>query len=128
MPSEDLQSYEDAIEWVTNSDHDFDRNAFAGLSCLVHRVDSTFSEPWSMLMRRLHDDESWPFYLFYLGSDQLLFQIAVPLGQRDNDGDFSTPDISAIVPPLAFGISYEPSSRILLPVAVRRHARALVAA
>ncbi len=117
-PDTELQSYEDTIEWISNPDHEFDANAFRGLSCTLYQVDSAFPNSWAVLARRRDDEEPLPYLLFFLGFAETILQLAIPLGQRDEDLDGQEADRFDLAPPALFGIAHEPVRRITLPMGV----------
>ena len=123
LSREDLETYEDAIEWISNPDHEFDRNAFADLRCLLHLAGSSSPTPWAALIRRTDHAEALPYLVFFLGRDRFLFQISVPLGQRDEEFDGPPIALAAIAPPAPFGIAHEPVARVVLAIPLRSVSR-----
>lgn len=85
MHGREIESFEDAIEWVSNPDHEFDARAFHGLACLVHALTDPVPIPWVALARRTDPGAPVPFMLFFLGTGRVVFQIALPLCSKDED-------------------------------------------
>jgi hypothetical protein len=117
-PDTDLESYEDTIEWISNPDHNFDRNAFQGLSCTLYKVGSAFPSSWAVLARRRDHTEPLPYLLFFLGFAETILQLTIPLGQRDEDQDGHEADRFDLSPPALFGIAHEPIRRLTLPIRI----------
>jgi hypothetical protein len=86
MPEDEVDFFQDTIEWVVNPDHDLDRRSFRGLGCLLHVAPET-SSPWTALARRLDDDAPFPYMLFFIGTANVVFETAVPLCVRDEEYD-----------------------------------------
>ncbi|MDB5349801.1 MAG: hypothetical protein JWN86_1048 [Planctomycetota bacterium] len=116
MPVSDLEDHEDTVEWVSNPDHDFDLNVFRDLTCTVHVVPAAFPASWVALAKLKDDREAWPSMLFFLGTSHVVFQILVPLGQRDSDHDGVPITVPDILPPSPFGPEHEPIARVMLPI------------
>jgi hypothetical protein len=116
LPEEDLQYFEDAIEWVGNPDHDLDSRTIGGLDCYLHRLAESSPFAWLALARRIEDDGPFPYLLAFFGTGDLVFQVALPLCVRDEDLE-----VSWIVPkaPSPFGVGRGPiSSRLsIIPLA-----------
>lgn len=105
VPERELQYFEDAIEWVGNPDHDLDSRSIGGLDCYLHALPEPSPFSWVALARRLEDVDPFPYLLAFFGTDDLVFQIALPLCVRDEDLE-----VSWIVPRAAspFGIGRGP--------------------
>jgi hypothetical protein len=87
VPAEMLEEFGGTLEWVSNPDHGLDHGAFVGLTCRVYLVPNRFAGPWVSLAQRTDDDAPVPSTLFFLGAGHAVFQVAVPLGSRDDDLD-----------------------------------------
>jgi hypothetical protein len=87
VPSELLEEFAGTLEWVGNPDHGLDHRTFGGLSCRVYLAPNRFAAPWVSLAQRIGDDVPLPSTLFFLGMGHAVFQLAVPLGARDDDLD-----------------------------------------
>lgn len=85
LPEEELQFFEDAIEWVGNPDHDLDSRTIGGLECTVHALSEPVSFSWASLARRLDDDVPMPYILAFFGVGHHVFQVPLPLSVRDED-------------------------------------------
>jgi hypothetical protein len=87
MPEEELSSFTDAIEWISNPDHHFDSKLFCGVGCLVYQAHLPYPAAWTSLARRSSDDTPLPYMLFFLASGRLILQVNLPLCSRDEDLD-----------------------------------------
>ena len=47
MPKEELESFEDTIEWVANPDHEFDVSLMGGLGGYLHHIPAFSPIPWA---------------------------------------------------------------------------------
>ena len=116
VSEDELQYFEDAIEWVGNPDHDLDSRSIAGLDCYLHRLAEPSPFSWVALARRIEDDGPFPYMLAFFGTGDLVFQVALPLCVRDEDLE-----VSWIVPrpPSPFGVGRGPigSRLFIIPLA-----------
>ena len=116
VPEDELQFFEDAIEWVGNPDHDLDSQSIGGMDCYLHALPEPSPFSWVALARRLEDDGPFPYLLAFFGTGDLVFQIALPLCVRDEDLE-----VSWIVPraPSPFGVGRGPieSRSTVIPLA-----------
>ena len=116
VPEDELQFFEDAIEWVGNPDHDLDSRSIGGMDCYLHRLAEASPFSWVAVARRIEDDGPFPYLLAFFGTGDLVFQIALPLCVRDEDLE-----VSWIVPraPSPFGVGRGPiQSRVfIIPLA-----------
>jgi hypothetical protein len=105
VPEDELQYFEDAIEWVGNPDHDLDSRTIGGLDCFLHRLAEPSPFSWVAAARRVDDDGPYPYLLAFFGTGDLVFQLALPLCVRDEDLE-----VSWIVPkaPSPFGVGRGP--------------------
>ena len=124
MPASDLDDHEETNDWVANPDHGFDLNVFRGLACVLHQSPRDFPASWSALARRQSDDEAWPSMLYFLGLGRFIYEIAIPLGQRDDDLDVPLAARPDVLPPCPFGLGFDPIARRTLPIAACGHATA----
>ncbi len=85
MPHGELDYFADAMEWVINPDHEFDRDALGPLRPQLERSDQAFASPWAAILRRADDEEPMPYMLFFLGVEHHVITLPVPLCQRDED-------------------------------------------
>ncbi len=85
VPLEELDYFADAMEWVINPDHDFDRDALGPLRPSLEYSPEGFASPWAAVARRVDDDEPFPYLLFFLGAAHHVVTLPVPLCQRDED-------------------------------------------
>ncbi len=90
MPPTLLPFFVDALEWVSNPDHELDDMLLSGAACRVYRADFLRQEPGVSLYRRIDDDEPVPFVVYFLRADGLMVQLALPMCLRDEDLDGRT--------------------------------------
>jgi hypothetical protein len=127
VPAGMLEEFAASLEWASNPDHRLDSRAFGGLSCRVYLAPEAFPGPWVSLASRSDDDMPLPSTLFFLGAGHAVYQIAVPLGARDDDLDGEAPRMPGVtMPGEADGPPWE-SPRIDVPLdsAEPRHGAAL---
>lgn len=87
LPEAELPSVVDAIEWVSNPDHDSDDQLFAGACCQVYSAPFLTDRSWVSLARRSGDDAPLPYLLYFLGHGGIVIQVPVPLCLHDQDLD-----------------------------------------
>jgi hypothetical protein len=87
MPESELGYFPDTIEWVSNPDHGADIALFAGSFCRVYSAPKLAAQRRTSLAKRIDDEVSSPYLLYYLGCDGLIIQVPVPLCLRDLDLD-----------------------------------------
>ena len=125
MPASDLDDHEETNDWIANQDHAFDFNVFRGLACVLHLSPTVFPASWSALARRECDDEAWPSMLYFLGLGRLIYEIAIPLAQRDDDLDVPLAARPDVQPPCPFGLGFDPIARRILPISACGHEQAI---
>jgi hypothetical protein len=109
VPEAELPYFEDALEWVSNPDHEYDARVFDGLRCHIHGPDESVPrQSWTALARRIEEEAPFPYMLFFLGTGGVTFQIAVPLCTRDDEIDGETVIVPRIAHPLAVGLDVAP--------------------
>ena len=87
MPEQELSSFADTIEWVSNPDHAFDRSLFDNAGCLVYQAHVPFRAAWVCLSCRTEKDAPFPYMLFFLGAERRILQVHLPLCALDEDLD-----------------------------------------
>jgi hypothetical protein len=87
MPDQQLSSFTDTMEWVSNPDHAFDHTLFDGTSCMVYQALVPFKTAWAGLGCRIEKDAPFPRMLFFLGAQRLILQVHLPLCALDEDLD-----------------------------------------
>ena len=87
MPEQELSSFTDTIEWVSNPDHAFDRSLFDAAGCLVYQAHVPYRAAWVGLSCRIEEDAPFPYMIFFLGAERLILQIHLPLCALDEDLD-----------------------------------------
>jgi len=116
MPETELPSFTDAIEWVTNPDHEFDRKLFEGAGSLIYRTDIPYTPGWTSLAQRIEDDAPFPFMQYFLAVDRLVVQIHMPLCARDEDLDGSEVRMLERSFLTGLGSNYQSSTCLVLPL------------
>jgi hypothetical protein len=87
LPEAELPSVLDAVEWVSNPDHESDDRLFAGACCQVYSARFLKNRSWISLARRVDADAPLPSLLYFLGHGGVMIQVPVPLCLRDEDLD-----------------------------------------
>lgn len=87
MPASELRYFVDALEWVSNPDHDADDRLLDGVGCRVYRAPFLGESPRASLARRVDEDAPVPYMLFFLECDGVTVQVPVPMCLRDEDLD-----------------------------------------
>lgn len=116
MPASDLEEYEETVEWVANPDHDFDLNVFRDLTCVGWLTNLPSPHPWTILATRIAPDQPWPGRLLFLGIGRVILQVAIPMGQLDEDQDVLVATPPEVCPPSPFGPAFDPVTRVVLPI------------
>jgi hypothetical protein len=125
MPLDQLDEFEETIDWIGNPDHDFDLSVFRGMACVIHQVPTSFPASWSALAQRMDDGEAWPSMLFFLGLKSVILQIAVPMGRLDDELEIPASSLPDVLPPIPFGLGFDPITRLVLPITSQSRAAAL---
>lgn len=116
LPVEELQYFEDTLDWVSNPDHSQDSALLAGHGCHAYLTPIPLIAPFVAVARRKDDDEPFPYILFFLGSGRSIFQTHLPLCPRDEDledAQVRGPELSMT---LGSGPSLRSSRCVFLPV------------
>jgi hypothetical protein len=87
MPGCELRYFHDALEWVSNPDHDSDDQLLDNAECRLYRADFLGECPQASLARRVDDEAPLPYMLFFLESDGIVVQVPLPMCIRDEDLD-----------------------------------------
>ncbi len=87
MPETELRYFVDALEWLSNPNHDDDARLFGGAVCHVQIVPSLNDRSWAGLARRIDDQLPLPYMLYSLARNGVVVQIPLPLCIRDQDLD-----------------------------------------
>ena len=115
LPSRELHYFSDALEWVSNPDHDREASLLEVMGLRAYHVPSGVPSPFASLARRTDDSSELPYFLFFLGTGHVIFQLRVPLSTRDEDLDpsqFAGPELSMS---MGLGSAHRASeSRLLL--------------
>ena len=85
LPTDLLDEFPDALEWVENPDHDRDLATIAGLGGRAFLGPGASGPAWSAVARRRGDDAPVPSTLFYVSAGGITWQLPMPLGARDED-------------------------------------------
>lgn len=121
LPASELQYFDDAVEWVTNPDHDRDASILRGLGCHLYVTPAPIPAPFASLARRSNDDATVPYTLLFLGTSRVVFQTHLPFCPRDEDLDDSVNGASApeLSMSLGSGPDHRPSRVTFLPAIAR---------
>lgn len=97
LPEDEMQYFEDAVEWVSNPDHDLDSRSISGMECILHRLPEPSPFSWAALARRSDDDSPYPYLLAFFGTGHAVFQIPLPLCIRDEEleGTWMIPKVAS---------------------------------
>ena len=87
MPENELRYFVDALEWLSNPNHDDDAQLFTGAVCHVEIVPLMNDRSWVGLSERIDDQVPLPYMLYTLARNGVVVQIPVPLCIRDQDLD-----------------------------------------
>lgn len=86
MPNTEAQQFDRAREWVLTKDPTHQVGCFAGHIAYLFFVPGPkpFEPPWAAILRRHDDTALLPHLIFVIGSANLIFQIFVPLSDKDD--------------------------------------------
>ena len=87
LPESELEYFSDAIEWVSNPEHDEDSSLFSSISCLACSTAGGIAEPWAGIEKRRHEDSPLPAFLYLLSGGGVGLQFPIPLGVQDQESD-----------------------------------------
>jgi hypothetical protein len=117
LPEDELPSFEDTIEWVCNPNHRQDFSVLRGLSCRVYLTSHPIPAPWASLARRIEDNAPFPAMLFFVSTPNVVFQVPLPLGMRDDDMDGEELRVPTLSTPCGTGAELRESCCLDLPIA-----------
>jgi hypothetical protein len=115
-PEDQLSSFTDTIEWVSNPDHEFDSGLFGGTGCLLYHAHVPSPTGWVSLCSRLDDDAPFPYMLFFLALERVVLQVHLPLCSRDDDHDGSDVEMPERSFSTGVGSDLRPSTCLALPL------------
>ena len=97
LPADEMQYLEDAVEWVSNPDHDLDCQSIGGMECVLHRLAEPSPFSWMALARRSDDDAPFPYLLAFFATGHAVFEIPLPMCNRDEEleGIWSLPKVAS---------------------------------
>lgn len=126
LPTSELRYFGDAMEWVSNPDHDADDRLLDLAECRVYRASFLGGPPRAWLARREDDDDPVPYMLFFLEHDGIMVQIPLPMCLRDEDLDGRAVGRPEVIPMWGRGHDFREAHGVLLPLSVsgRRRGRA----
>lgn len=87
LPSNSLDLFPDAIEWVSNPDHEMDRHSLPLIRVLVHEVGQEAPGPWFALAHRTSSDFPGPMFLAFAGFGTLTLEYPIPFCSADEELD-----------------------------------------
>ncbi len=118
MPASDLRYYVDALEWVSNPDHDSDDRLIEGAAFRVYRASFLGRTPRLSLMRRLDDEATVPYMLLFIEADGIMVQAPMPMCLRDEDLDGQAVEHTERILADGYGHDYREAASELFPLAV----------
>ena len=126
MPGSELRYFSDALEWVTNPDHEADDRLLHGAECRVYRASFLGERPRATLARRLDEEAPIPYMLWFLECDGMMVQVPLPMCVRDEDLDGLAIEHPERIPSAGHGSDFRETRGVRLPLAVspRRPGRA----
>jgi len=67
------------------------------MDCIVHRLPGPLPFSWAALARRTDDDMPFPYMLAFFGTGRAVFQVPLPLGNRDEEleGAWTIPRVAS---------------------------------
>lgn len=87
LPESELEYFSDAIEWVSNPEHDEDSGLFSSISCLACSASGGTAGPWVSIEKRRYEDSPLPAFLYLLSGGEVGLQFPIPLGVQDQESD-----------------------------------------
>lgn len=128
MPGSELRYFHDALEWVSNPDHDSDDQLLDNAECRVYRAPFLGERPTASLARRVDDEAPIPYMLFFLECEGLMVQVPLPMCLRDEDLDGRAIERPERILTAGRGHEFHEASSFVLPLSVsnRRARRAFV--
>ncbi len=120
LPEEELPSVIDAIEWVSNPDHDCDDRLFGGTCCQVYSAPFLENLSGISLARRVEADAPLPALLYFLAHGGIVVQVPVPLCLHDQDLDGRAVDWPERVLAGGTGSDFQEARGRVLPLALSR--------
>lgn len=118
LPGGELPYFVDAIEWVSNPDHELDDRLIAGAECRVYRAGFLHQEPGVSLYRRVDDDDPVPYLIYFVRGDGIMIQVPLPMCLRDEDLDGRSVVHPARAPSGGTGYQFSSARADRLPLAV----------
>jgi len=119
VPAAELAYFIDALEWVSNPDHDADDLLLEGAECWVYRAPFLGAGvARASLARRVDDDAPVPYMMYFLACDGVMVQLPMPMCLRDEDLDGRPVERPERVPAVGSGPEFREARAVLLPLAV----------
>ena len=123
LPEREMEYFEDAVEWVSNPDHDLDSRSIDGMECILHRLSEPSPFSWAALARRSDDDAPYPYLLAFFATGHAVFQLPIPLCARDEELE-GTWNIPRVASPFGVGRGPLDSDQAVIPLSSSRPRRA----
>jgi len=120
MPETELRYFVDALEWLSNPNHDDDASLFVGAFCHVQIVPSLNDRSWAGLARRIDDQLPLPYMLYTLARNGVVVQIPLPLCVRDQDldGRAVRVPVRSFAHGIGVGSGFQQNRALVLPVTI----------
>jgi hypothetical protein len=116
MPRSDVSAFDDTIEWVSNTDHEFDEVLFHHVAGYLHLRSVPSAEAWVALARRTSEDAPMPYMILFAATTDAVFQVPVPLCVRDEDLDGETVVVPRLCSPLPWAQDSRQDASLCLPI------------
>ena len=123
LPPREMEYFEDAVEWVSNPDHDLDSRSIDGAECVLHRLPEPGAFSWAGLARRVDDDSPLPYVVAFFATGDAVFQVALPLSSRDDELEGPCP-LPRVAWPFGGGRGPLDSHHVVIPLAAAAPSRA----
>jgi hypothetical protein len=128
LPDRERPFFVDAVEWVSNPDHDADDRLLDGAGCLVYAAPFLGAGARAGLFRRVDDEAPVPYMLYALACDGLMVQVEMPMCLRDEDLDGMAIERPERILSAGRGAEFREARAVRLPLSVSgRRARLLMA-
>jgi hypothetical protein len=118
VPGAQLPFFVDALEWVSNPDHDSDDRLLHLAECWFYRAPFLGEGARASLARRVDDEAPVPYMLFFLSFEGIMVQVPLPMCLRDADLDGREVVHPGRALAAGFGPDFREAHGVLIPLAV----------